>query len=435
MKETVSIFWFRRDLRLEDNAGLYYALRSGNPVVPVFIFDKEILDDLEDKHDRRVCFIRDEILKLQQQLEAMKSSMHVLYATPVKAFEELIERYDVAGVFTNHDYEPYAKQRDEAIAQLLSAHEIAFKTFKDQVIFEQDEIMKEDGTPYLVYTPYSKKWLDKLDDFFAKPYPTEKYFKHFLKSSPHRIPSLEAMGFKEIAYDVAPPELDKKIALEYHQTRNQPGVAGTTRLSVHLRFGTISIRQLTTEAQALNHTLLKELIWREFFMMILWHFPNTINEAFKPAYDNIEWRKSDADFERWCSGNTGFPIVDAGMRELNETGFMHNRVRMVTASFLCKHLLIDWRRGEAYFAQKLLDYDMAQNVGNWQWVAGSGVDSAPYFRIFNPHTQAEKFDKEMVYINKWVPERNELTYREMIDHKAARERCLKAYSVVKKASD
>lgn len=435
MRQEVALFWFRRDLRLDDNAGFYHALKSVIPVLPIFIFDRLILDDLEDKQDRRVSFIYDQLQQMQQELVAHGSSLRVIYGTPDEAFKMLTDSFSVKAVYTNHDYEPYALRRDEAIGAFLQSQSIPFYTYKDQVVFEKDEVLKDDGKPYTVYTPYSKKWKALVNDFYLKPYPTKKYFSNLLQHEATPIPTLASMGFQYTSYEVPAPVLDEKIARRYHETRNTPGLAGTTRLSVHLRFGTISIRKLAAESRLLNEKLLNELIWREFFMMILWHFPHTVNQAFKPVYDQIAWRRSEADFERWCAGKTGYPIVDAGMRELNATGFMHNRTRMVTASFLCKHLLIDWRWGEAYFAKKLIDFDLAQNVASWQWVAGSGVDAAPYFRIFNPHTQTEKFDPDHRYINKWVPDRQELTYRPIVDHEVARKRCLAAYSIVKEAKD
>lgn len=430
MSQPVALFWFRRDLRLHDNAGLFYALRSGMPVVPVFIFDTNILDELEDKADKRVDFIHRAITGMQQQLEKKGSTLHVLYTTPEKAFQELTEKYNVAAVYTNHDYEPYATKRDTDIAALLREKNIAFRSYKDQVIFEKDEVVKDDGKPYFVYTPYSKKWKAKMNDFYLGSYPVEKYAARFYQQSPHRIPSLKSMGFKETGVDTVPAKLDEDIAAHYDKTRDIPGIHGTTRLSVHLRFGTISIRELAREAKALNEKLLNELIWREFYQAILWHEPRVVTESFRPEYDRIQWRNNEAEFKKWCEGQTGYPIVDAGMRELNETGWMHNRVRMITGSFLTKHLLIDWRWGEAYFAKKLLDYDLASNNGGWQWTAGTGVDAAPYFRVFNPYLQTEKFDPDRKYIRKWVPEFDSLDYPPpMVDHDMARDRCLKTYKV------
>jgi Deoxyribodipyrimidine photolyase len=426
--QQVAIFWFRRDLRLDDNAGLYHALRSGYPVVPIFIFDTHILDDLEDKADKRVQFIHDTLKDIQQQLEEKGSTLQVLHGKPVDCFKELLEHYDVKAVYTNNDYEPYAKQRDEEIAKLLKQHDISFHSYKDIVIFEKGEVLKDNGEPYTVFTPFSKKWKAKLTDFYLKPYPTGKYLGHFHKQSPKRIPSLEVVGFKEVDFKPEPATTHEHIIREYDKTRDYPGIKGTTHLGMHLRFGTMSVRKLAAAAKDLNETYLNELIWREFYQVILWHFPQTQSEAFKKEYDNIRWRNNEQEFGHWCNGTTGYPIVDAGMRELNETGFMHNRVRMVVASFLCKHLLIDWRWGEAYFASKLLDFDMAANVGNWQWAAGSGCDAAPYFRIFNPHIQTEKFDKDLKYIKKWVPELDTFDYpAPIVEHAKARERCLETY--------
>jgi len=428
MKQPVNIFWFRRDLRLHDNAGLYHALRSGHAVLPVFIFDTDILDALDDKADKRVCFIRDAIDAMQQQLEQMGSTMHVLHGTPAECFEKLVQQYSVAAVFANHDYEPYARKRDSAIAGMLGQSGIALRTFKDQVIFEKEEVLKDNGDPYTVFTPYSRKWKEKLNAFYHKPYPTQKYFNNFFRQSPIRLPSLDAIGFSKVSYDVVPPRLDEQIARHYDETRDFPAIHGTTRVSVHLRFGTVSIRALVSEARQLNATLLNELIWRDFYHMILWHFPHVVANSFKREYDNIKWRNNETEFAAWCEGKTGYPIVDAGMRQLNQTGYMHNRVRMITASFLAKHLLVDWRWGEAYFAEKLLDYDLAANNGGWQWAAGSGCDAAPYFRIFNPYLQTQKFDPKAEYIRKWVPGFEELTYtRPIVQHEAARERCLKVY--------
>lgn len=424
----VSVCWFRRDLRLEDNAALYHALRSGNPVLPVFIFDTNILEELEDKADKRVDFIHRALENMQAQLNSMSSTLHVLYGTPLDCYKQLTEKYEIAAVYTNHDYEPYATVREKVIGNFLAQKSIPLYTFKDQVIFEKSEVMKDNGEPYTVYTPYSKKWKAKLNAFYQKPYPTEKYFGNFYTQSPIAIPSLEEIGFEKTDLDVVPPELDTAIARHYHETRDIPSVRGTTKLSVHLRFGTISIRKLASEAGAISEKLLNELIWRDFYQMILWNIPRVVSEAFHKEYDNIKWRNNEAEFEKWCAGQTGYPIVDAGMRELNATGYMHNRVRMVVASFLTKHLLIDWRWGEAYFAKKLLDFDLASNNGGWQWAAGSGCDAAPYFRIFNPYLQTQKFDPDLKYIRKWVPEFQEFSYpKPIVEHDVARQRCLQVY--------
>ena len=428
MKQSISIFWFRRDLRLDDNAGLYQALQSGDPVLPVFIFDTDILDGLEDKRDKRVHFIHNALAAMQAKLEAMGSTLHVLLGKPMDCFTQLTAEYHVTAVYTNHDYEPYALKRDRDVRDLLEGKRIALHTYKDQVIFEKDEVVKDNKEPYTVFTPYSRKWKEKLSEFYLKPYPTAKYADNFYKQPPKLLFSLEDIGFKSAPPGTLPALLDEEIARHYDTTRDFPAMAGTTRLGVHLRFGTVSIRQLAVRARQLNDTLLNELIWREFYMMILWQFPHVVNGSFKKEYDHIKWRNNEQEFALWCAGQTGYPIVDAGMRELKETGFMHNRVRMIVASFLTRHLLIDWRWGEAYFAEKLLDYDLAANNGNWQWAAGCGCDAAPYFRIFNPYLQTQKFDPELKYIRQWVPEYEQLTYtRPIVEHTVARERCLRVY--------
>lgn len=429
MSQQVSIFWYRRDLRLDDNAGLYHALRSDYPVVPIFIFDTNILEELEEKKDKRLAFIHDQLQLIQKELKDTGSTLHILQGTPLDSFKKLLKEYNVAEVYTNTDYEPYAEERDKEIADYLLDNDVRFFKYKDQVIFQKDEVLKDDGTPYSVFTPYSKKWKAKLNDFYLKPYPTEKYFDNFYKQEAIELPTLKDIGFESVEYDVVKPELDEDIAKDYKETRDTPAIRGTTRLSVHLRFGTVSIRKLAAEAKELSAKLLDEFIWREFYQMILWHFPKVVNTSFHEDYDKIVWRNNEKEFERWCNGTTGFPIVDAGMRELNETGYMHNRVRMIIASFLTKDLLIDWRWGEAYFAKKLLDYDLASNNGGWQWAAGCGCDAAPYFRVFNPELQTKKFDPELKYVRKWVPEFEDFSKypQPIVDHKEARERCLKVY--------
>ncbi|RYY34359.1 MAG: deoxyribodipyrimidine photo-lyase [Sphingobacteriaceae bacterium] len=428
-KIPVSVFWFRRDLRLNDNAGLYHALKSGNPVLPFFIFDKEILDDLKEKNDARVTFIYQTIEELRAELKKIGSSLLVIYDNPKGAWEKLLKVYPVAEVYTNHDYEPYATERDGAIADMLKKEGIEFKTYKDQVIFERDEVTKDDGKPYTVFTPYKRKWLEKLKPFYLKAYPNKKYFKNFLQFEASAIPTLKEMGFVKSDTEF-PDKKYKDVMDDYAKTRDFPGIPGTSRIGIHLRFGTVSIRQLADDANSCREkTWLNELIWREFYMMVLHHFPKTMDHAFRPEYDRVQWVNDKTQFEAWCKGGTGYPIVDAGMREMNATGYMHNRVRMITASFLSKDLLIDWRWGEQYFAQKLLDYEMASNVGGWQWAAGSGTDAAPYFRIFNPESQQKKFDPDLKYIKKWVPEYANFTKypKPIVDHKFARERCLKAF--------
>jgi len=428
MQDPISIFWFRRDLRLDDNAGLYYALRSKKPVLPIFIFDTNILDGLEEKRDKRVHFIHSALEDIQEKLGALGTSLYVLYDSPMDSFKKLAEEYNITGVFTNQDYEPYAMKRDGEIREFLRSKNIDLHTYKDLVIFEKDEILKDNKEPYTVYTPYSRRWKERLNEFYLKPYPTHKYSRNFLQLAPKPVPSLADIGFKEAPPGTVSALLNEEIARHYNETRDYPAINGTTRLSVHLRFGTVSIRQLAQKAKELNETLLNELIWRDFYQMVLWKFPHVVNGAFKKEYDNIVWRNNEREFELWCNGQTGYPIVDAGMRELNETGYMHNRVRMIVASFLTKDLLIDWRWGEAYFAEKLLDYDLAANNGGWQWAAGTGCDAAPYFRIFNPRLQTEKFDPELKYVSKWVPEYGEVTYtKPIVDHSAARDRCLAAY--------
>ncbi len=430
MAQKVSIFWFRRDLRLDDNVGLLKSLKGENPVLPIFIFDKNILDHLP-KDDARVTFIFKTLLNINQELqEKHKSSLAQFYGTPEEVFEDLIGKFDIQEVYANHDYEPYARKRDSEIRELLTKNNIEFLTFKDQVIFEKDEIVKNDGNPYVVYTPYKNKWKEVFDSSKLKIHDTAPYLRNLIRDINLPEVLLEKMGFVKSALKV--PKFDSSASLiqNYEATRNFPSIDnGTSRLGPHLRFGTIGIRSIVQKAIAQkNEVFWSELIWREFFMQILWHYPHTKDKAFRPKYDRIEWRNNEIEFEQWKKGETGYPLVDAGMRQLNQTGYMHNRVRMVVASFLCKHLLIDWRWGEAYFAEKLLDYDMSANVGNWQWAAGSGVDAAPYFRIFNPTTQITKFDKKIAYINRWVTDLNELTYpHPIVDHKMARERCLKVY--------
>jgi deoxyribodipyrimidine photo-lyase len=429
MKPNVNIFWFRRDLRLEDNAGLYHALKDNKAVLPLFIFDRNILDELEDKNDRRVEFIHNALEEIQQTLWKIDSSLDVRYGFPLDIYKQLMEDYNIEKVFTNHDYEPYARKRDNEIADLLKANGISFHTYKDQVIFEKDEVVKDDGKPYTVFTPYSRRWKAALNDFYFKSYPTKKYFPNFYKQPAREIPSLESMGFKTTGQLFPTKNWKDSIIKDYTAQRDFPAINGTSRLSVHLRFGTISIRELAREAGGLNETFLNELIWRDFYQMILWHFPNVVQHSFKSEYDKIKWRNNEKEFEAWCKGQAGYPIVDAGMRQLNETGFMHNRVRMITASFLTKHILIDWRWGEAYFAKKLLDYDLAANNGGWQWAASSGCDAVPYFRIFNPTLQTKKFDPELKYIRQWVPEFEEFNYpAPIVEHEFARKRCLDVYS-------
>ena len=426
--DSTALFWFRRDLRLDDNVGLYHALQNEAKVLPIFIFDTDILSRLP-KDDARVSFLFQQIEDMNSQLAQSKKKIHVFSGKPINVFKEILKSNKVHAVYTNRDYEPYATTRDSEIKTLLEKSNIPFSTFKDHVIFEQDEVVKSDGTPYRVYTPYSRTWLAAFsEDRDLKDY-TVGSFEKLVKLTTHNNPSLSEIGFTTSKIAVPQYNTSKQIIDQYEELRNTPSVAGTSKIGVHLRFGSVSVRKAVARAlQSTNQTFLKELIWREFFMQILWHFPHTENQSFKPQYDRIEWRNSPEDFQRWCDGETGYPFVDAGMKEMNQTGFMHNRVRMLVGSFLCKHLLIDWRLGEAYFAQKLLDYEMASNVGNWQWVAGCGVDAAPYFRIFNPTEQIKKFDKNHDYIKKWVPNYQSPSYpKPIVDHKMARERCLETY--------
>lgn len=426
--EKVSIFWFRRDLRLEDNTGLYYAYTQEKNVLPLFIFDQNILDKLEDKHDARVGFIHAQIQNLSEHLKEFDSSILVKYGNPLDIYKDLITTYEIQNVYTNRDYEPYAKERDAEVKNLLKENGVQLLDFKDQVIFEKEEIVNGSGEFYKVFTPYSRVWLDKFNKSSIQLLQLDKKKNNFYKSDSFPIPKLEEMGFEKSDIEIPRLEIDKPLIKKYDTLRNFPAQKGTSRLGIHLRFGTISVRKLALEAIQLNSTFLNELIWREFYMMILYHNPKVVDRAFKSKYDQIPWRNSDEDFEKWCEGKTGYPIVDAGMRELNTTGYMHNRVRMIVASFLTKHLLIDWRWGEVYFAKKLLDFELSSNNGGWQWAAGTGTDAQPYFRVFNPESQTEKFDKELKYIKKWVPEYGTTNYPQpMVDHKFARERAIETY--------
>ncbi len=428
MKGKISIFWHRRDLRLEDNTGLYHAFQSEHPVLPLFIFDKNILDKLEDKKDKRVQFIHNHLSNLHTKLGDLGSSILVKYGNPLTVWKQLTEKFEIAEVYTNRDYEPYAQERDKAVYAFLQSQAIAFKGYKDQVIFEKNEVLKKDGKPYTVYTPYSRKWKERLAQFPVTPYPSQEHFDQLYQTNPLPMPSMKDIGFKAMEVDFPSEKFDAKIVKNYAETRDIPSIRGTSRLSVHLRFGTISIRALLLFAKDKNEKYLNELIWRDFYQTILYHFPHSVNKAFKPIYDSIPWINDETHFKAWCEGKTGYPLVDAGMRELNATGFMHNRVRMVVASFLTKHLLTDWRWGEAYFAKKLLDFDLASNVGGWQWAAGSGCDAAPYFRVFNPTSQLDKFDKQLVYVKQWVPEFGTTDYPQpIVEHKFARQRAIDTY--------
>jgi deoxyribodipyrimidine photo-lyase len=418
-----NIFWFRRDLRLDNNAGLYHSLRENENVLPLFIFDTGILDDLDQK-DSRVEFILESLKTLHAGLCEAGSSILILHGSP----EDIFRQLNPASVYANRDYEPYAKTRDTAVAEILKSKGIPFQTFKDHVIFEKDEVNKADGSPYTVFTPYSKQWKSRFGQLNYKPYPVRKYFSSLTKTGALPIPNLTDIGFKKTGLEFPPRIVRSSVIRRYEETRDFPALDGTSRLSVHLRFGTISIRRVVKAAINSSEVWLNELIWRDFYSMILDHFPRVAYNSFKPAYDRIPWRNEETEFEKWCAGRTGYPLVDAGMRELNATGFMHNRVRMVTASFLTKHLLTDWRWGETYFARKLLDYDLASNNGGWQWAAGSGCDAAPYFRVFNPALQLEKFDRERKYVRKWLPELETADYPPpIVEHVFARNRAISTY--------
>ena len=426
--DKISIFWFRRDLRLHDNKALFHALQSEEKILPIFIFDIDILKKIP-KDDARISFIYSELKAMNTHLESFGTEIRMFHGNPKEVFRSLMKNYTIVKVFTNHDYEPYAIKRDLDIKKLVSSNKIDFQTYKDQVIFERNEITKKDGKPYVVYTPYSRKWLEKYETDKPENYPSEDLLDRLYKKTKSETLTLSDIGFIKTNIPIKNYIFNSRIINEYEETRNFPALDNTSKLGPHLRFGTVSVRQMVSRADAHeNKIFLKELIWREFFMQILWHFPETHKNSFKSKYDRIIWRNNEKEFQKWCEGNTGYPMVDAGMRQLNKTGFMHNRVRMLVGSFLCKHLLIDWRWGEAYFAEKLHDYEMSSNVGNWQWVAGTGVDASPYFRIFNPTSQIQKFDKELKYIKKWVPDFQEITYPSpMVEHKFARERCLKTY--------
>jgi deoxyribodipyrimidine photo-lyase len=427
MKEKVALCWFRRDLRINDHAAFYHALKSGLPVLPIFIFDKEILDKLADKKDKRVNFIYKNLLSLNKIFLKQGSSFLIIHDTPLSAFRHVEKHFCIESIFTNEDYEPYAIQRDKEICDYFKSKNIPLHSFKDQVIFEKSEIMKSDGMPYHVFTPYSNLWLKHFNLMRLPAYPSEKLLHNLFKTKPLPFPSLSDIGFEKIELEILPLQIEKETLEKYDKTRNIPGISGTSHVSIHLRFGTISIRELVSTANKFNQVYLKELIWREFFMMLLFHYPNVVHQNFNHKYDLIKWRNNEDEFKKWCVGETGFPLVDAGMRQLNESGWMHNRIRMVVAGFLCKDLLIDWRWGEAYFAEKLMDYELSSNNGNWQWAAGTGADAAPYFRIFNPTTQIKNFDPEYNFIKTWLHEFKPDYLPKMIDHDFARKRALEVY--------
>lgn len=426
-KNKIVVFWFRRDLRLEDNVGLFHALQSNFPVFPIFIFDMDVLERFEAKKDRRVDYIHQALNHIHSELRQYKATLHTYSGKSAEVFKSLSEEYDIQQVICNRDYEPQAIERDTEIYNFFTSKNISFKAYKDQVIFDKNDILKKDSTPYSIYTPYSKQWRSKLNPIDYKSF--ENDYSNLFQEAPTQIHSLSEIGFEKTDMIFEKPTLDAGIIDTYDKLRDYPAKQGTTKLGIALRFGTISIRKCVAFALKHNQTWLSELIWREFFMQILYHYPKVVNHSFREKYDQINWRNNEKEFALWCEGETGYPIVDAGMRQLNKTGYMHNRVRMVVASFLCKHLLIDWRWGEAYFAQKLNDYDLSANNGNWQWAAGSGCDAAPYFRVFNPELQTKKFDKELQYIRKWVPELETLSYpKPIVEHKFARERALRVYN-------
>ena len=428
-KNPISIFWFRRDLRLEDNAALYHALKSDLPVLAIFIFDKVILEKLADKDDARLSYIHKSVSSLNEKLKEQGSSLLVNFNSPLQAWTEILSQYSVKEVYFNNDYEPYAISRDQEITTLLSQSNIKVNSFKDHVIFERNEIVKDDKLPYTIFTAYKRKWLQNLDPLFHfKAYPTKKYFKNFYQTQALKPLSLHDLGFNQSSLSI-PDKKYIEILDNYSDRRDFPSVSGTSQIGIHLRFGTISIREVALQGLEHSDVWLSELIWRDFYSMIIWHFPHSAKHSFKKEFEHIKWRNNEEEFKAWCEGKTGYPIVDAGMRQLNTTGWMHNRVRMITASFLCKHLLIDWRWGEAYFARKLIDYDLASNVGGWQWAAGTGNDAAPYFRVFSPELQTKRFDSKLLYIKRWIPEFNDpFKYpKPIVEHKFARERALKAY--------
>ena len=428
-KPVVNIFWMRRDLRLEDNTALYHVLKTRENVLPLYIYNPDILERLEVRPDFRVNFIYKTLAGIKDTLEKLGSSLYIAHGRPQDVFKKMAEEFHICSVYTNRDYEPYSVYRDLQVERFLKINKIEYHSYKDHVLFEKDELVKEDGKPYTVFTPYKNKFLEKFNKEMVRPLNTAQYFHNFIRIKPLPMLSIEMLGFEQLNIAFPSKALPQTLLEEYAANRDFPARNGTSKLSVHLRFGTISIRKVTALAVLHSDTFLSELIWRNFYSQILWYFPHVVTRAFKPIYDNIHWENNLDHFNAWCQGKTGYPMVDAGMRELNQTGFMHNRLRMVTASFLCKHLLIDWRWGETYFAGKLDDYDLASNNGGWQWAAGSGCDAAPYFRIFNPELQAKKFDPANEYIRKWVPEFNTPDYcKPIIDHRFARERALKRYA-------
>ncbi len=477
------LMWFRRDLRVDDNAALYHALRSCRQVVCVFVFDRAILDPLP-RVDRRVEFIRESLVELDAALHALGGGLIVRHAVAEQEIASLARSLDVQAVFANRDDEPGSLDRDAQVLGALANAGVAFHTYKDHTIFERDELLTKTGQPYSVFTPYKRAWLAKAEDhFYLKPYPVGGY-ADALVAPPHRhaVPTLAELGFEKsnLATLEIPTGISGGDALfddflqridRYEDARNFPAVRGPSYLGVHLRFGTVSIRRLAGTAlrrsahgNAGAATWLSELVWRDFYAQILAHHPQIAEgdepASFKPEYDKIQWhhgKHADGLFEAWCEGRTGFPLVDAAMAQINQTGYMHNRLRMVVASFLCKDLGLDWRRGERYFAVHLNDFELASNNGGWQWASSSGCDAQPYFRIFNPVTQSERFDPEGKFIRRYLPQLAKLsggalhapwtatpmellaagvtlgeTYpRPVVDHAEARERTLQRYAVVR----
>lgn len=436
MDKNTTLFWFRRDLRLSDNAGLYHALKNNEAVLPIFIFDTTILKHLP-KSDKRVLFIHQTLKQIKRDLQEKGSDLNIYFGEPLTILKELFEKKNFKNLYANHDYEADAVYRDSKVEKWALAQKIEFKTFKDQCIFEKSEVVSDSKKPYTVFTPYKKKWLSQVKPFFLKSYPVETYEKNLLQcKSKTEMPTLSVLGFEDSDFEFPKKSVAKKMLIDYAEKRDFPALDNTSKLGLHLRFGTVSIRSAAREAQKTSDVWLSELIWRDFFMQILWHFPHVQKESFRPQYEKVAWRAEKDEFKKWSDGKTGYPLVDAGMRELNETGHMHNRVRMVVASFLTKHLLMHWSVGERYFAEKLLDYDLAANNGNWQWAAGTGCDAAPYFRVFNPETQLERFDPDLKYVKKWVPEFGTSKYiLPMVEHKFARERALSAFKLALKGSE
>lgn len=426
MKKRVNIFWFRRDLRLFDNHGLFMALSNDLPVLCLLIFDRDILKQFPNPADKRVTFIYNTLHDLNRELKSHGGNIEIAHGKPIEIFGRLSEKFDIQGVYSNNDYEPEAIQRDTNVKAFLNSKGIGFHNYKDQVIFEKNEIITDAEKPYTVFTPYMKKWKQKFITELPVLYSSEKLLYKII-STETPLPDIENIGYKHISFNFPSAQISNDIITNYHLTRDHPSTDGTSKLGIHLRFGTISIRQTVKKAYELNETWLNELIWREFFMQLLWNFPHVTKGAFRKKYNFISWRNNEDEFLRWCNGETGFPIVDAGIHELLETGYMHNRVRMITANFLTKLLLIDWQWGESFFAKHLLDYELSSNNGNWQWSAGTGADAAPYFRIFNPEEQLKKFDPELKYTKRFIHPFSASYPIPMIDYKYCRNRCIDVF--------